>query len=201
MFTHIRYLIFQLPSASFFVRRLHKKWNRLFILGLSSLFLSLGLTDHCISQNMETMKFPDGSSIEIDTTPCGKIDLKENMEFLEKHIIAYYHYDKEDVRSINIRLTCDYKEKHMPKGNYPLMSINTYEKILEIMNRRKPFGDKVIDNPVSFISGHVFRKSSEYKNAWIKWSEFSCRDEGKNEKFGCGIKSIDIIYKSTSPAP
>jgi hypothetical protein len=145
---------------------------------------------YCAQRELELEHYPQGVPISIDANPCGKINVAENVQLLEKHIIAYYFFSKEQISSIKVRLTCEYKEKNMPPNDQPSLSRKKFQKILRELDKRKKFGKKLRDDATS-ISGHVYTYTQTNEHARISWSEYECQEDNV---FGCGIKRIDVTY-------
>jgi hypothetical protein len=171
---------------------LHVKRNKMIRRCLIVISILLGIQLHGIPQDYEIQERPNGNSIRIEVNnPCGKIVLKENMEFLEKNVLAYFYYDQGTIVKIMVRLTCKYRERHMPKNDAPSMSKNKFDQILKNLNKRKSFGT-LIGDLVTIAGGGVDRHSREYEKAQTNWVEYPCMNPDKS--FGCGIKRIDVFY-------
>ena len=145
----------------------------------------------CLAQEeLELAHCPQGAPIEVDSNPCGKLEVTYNIRFLGKNIIAYFSFYKGQIDFVRVRLTCEYKEKHMPPGRQPSLSKKRFQKILKILNRKRNFGKK-LRSDTTWTSFHVSTYTDVYENAWVSWTENDCQEVSD---FGCGIKRIDIGY-------
>jgi hypothetical protein len=166
---------------------------KMLVFGFSIMFFLFEHRSNCNSQDIKTIPLPDGFSIEVDANnPCGNIIKKENMQFLGENVIAYFSYEKENVVAIRVRLTCKYREKHMPDEYQPSMSYSKFEQILTTLSKIRSFGMKVSDDPIIYGGGGVNRRSRKYEKARIEWAEYTCMKKDIN--YGCGIRRIDVFY-------
>jgi hypothetical protein len=167
-----------------------KRATRVLLLCLSILYPFAAHGICLMQQELELTPFPADFPLEIDTNPCGNIEIAENMQFLADNVIAYFYFYNGKIDFIRVRLTCEYKEKHMPAYDQPSLSRKQFQKILEILNIKRKFGKK-LRNDVTVTGGHVSTYTEIYEHAWIRRAEYDCQEEND---FGCGIKRIDIGY-------
>jgi hypothetical protein len=176
---------------------MHKNSGVIFILSLSLILLICGHDASSQDQlSLPLAQFPDGLPFEIDSNPCGKVVPTKNMEFLQDNMIAYYPYEIGEIKSVKVRLTCDYKEAEMPQDDSPSMSKKTYQLLLKILNGKRRFGKMVTDRMVAPVNGHVITRICVYQNARITWDERSCTKPKRN--YGCGIRRVDVFYENST---
>jgi hypothetical protein len=132
---------------------------------------------------------------EADIYPCGDVNLSDTVRELEKNVIAFLNYDGDELVSIDVKPTCKYREAHMPKwAGDPLMSKNTFRRLMTELEKIKPVGRKVTGAMVSPVSGPLKWTTDRYENADVEVVNYRCEKPRKG--FGCDIRKFVVYYKN-----